>query len=91
MLHPVVDKLPQSSAALAEEVCLISRRVIRVFFLFLSTSFLCVQFVLLDVRGHASVGALQGRILRRRVGTDRWPTGHVLADERTVLGELATF
>lgn len=57
----------------------------------------CFIFFLLDVRGHAGVGAaaatasLQGRILRRRVGTDRGPTGHVLADKRTVLGELATF
>lgn len=52
----------------------------------------------LDVRGHAGVStpggvgsSLQRWILWRRVGTDRGPTGHVLADKGTVLGELATF
>lgn len=52
----------------------------------------------LDVRGHAGVAtpgcvssSLQRWILWRRVGTDRGPTGYVLADKGTVLGELATF
>lgn len=52
----------------------------------------------LDVRGHTGVAtpgcvssSLQRWILWRRVGTDRGPTGHVLADKGTVLGELATF
>lgn len=54
--------------------------------------------VILDVCSHAGVAtpsrvgsSLQRWILRRRVGTDRGPTGHVLADKGTVLGELATF
>lgn len=54
--------------------------------------------VILDVCSHAGVAtpsrvgsSLQRWILWRRVGTDRGPTGHVLADKGTVLGELATF
>lgn len=60
--------------------------------------FFSVFFLALDIRGHAGVAtsgcvgsSLQRWILRRRVGTDRGPTGHVLADKGTVLGELATF
>lgn len=62
-----------------------------------SPSFFSV-FLALDIRGHAGVAtsgcvgsSLQRWILRRRVGTDRGPTGHVLADKGTILGELATF
>lgn len=45
----------------------------------------------LDVRSHSGVGSLQRRILRCGLSTDRWLTGHVLANERSILGELTAY
>lgn len=45
----------------------------------------------LDVRCHASIRTLQRWVLRSRLRTDRWLSGHVLPNEGAIFRELSTY